>query len=91
VQQRGFVHNRGQARLQHDVLPPADAGANYREYSDALPQRGGSGLIAANRPVYVGADDQSAFREAEPALRTLWRRFHSEGKNREGQARAGMH
>jgi alkanesulfonate monooxygenase SsuD/methylene tetrahydromethanopterin reductase-like flavin-dependent oxidoreductase (luciferase family) len=48
----------------------------YAEYQDA----GGTGSVAANRPVYVGEDDESAWEEAEPALRTLWRRFQSEGK-----------
>jgi alkanesulfonate monooxygenase SsuD/methylene tetrahydromethanopterin reductase-like flavin-dependent oxidoreductase (luciferase family) len=52
----------------------------YREYSEVYRNAGGAGLIAANRPIYVGADDESAFQEAEPALRTLWRRFHREGK-----------
>jgi alkanesulfonate monooxygenase SsuD/methylene tetrahydromethanopterin reductase-like flavin-dependent oxidoreductase (luciferase family) len=52
----------------------------YRGYRDAYRAAGGQGLIAANRPIYVGADDASAFREAEPALRLLWRRFQKEGK-----------
>jgi alkanesulfonate monooxygenase SsuD/methylene tetrahydromethanopterin reductase-like flavin-dependent oxidoreductase (luciferase family) len=47
-----------------------------REYRDA----GGSRLIAANRPVFVGADDDDAFGCAEHALRLLWRRFAREGK-----------
>ena len=33
-----------------------------------------------NRPVYIGTDDATAFAEAEPALRTLLRRFRDEGK-----------
>ena len=37
-------------------------------------------MIAANRPIYVGETDEQAWSEAEPALRILWRRFHSEGK-----------
>lgn len=41
---------------------------------------GGKGSVAANRPVYVGEDDASAWAEAEPALRILWRRFVQEGK-----------
>jgi len=41
---------------------------------------GGQGSVAANRPVYVGADDASAWAEVEPALRLLWRRFVAEGK-----------
>jgi len=41
---------------------------------------GGKGSVAANRPVYVGEDDASAWAEVEPALRLLWRRFVEEGK-----------
>ena len=52
----------------------------YRQYSAAYRESGGTGLIAANRPVFVGQDDQTAFALAEPALRTLWRRFRQEGK-----------
>jgi alkanesulfonate monooxygenase SsuD/methylene tetrahydromethanopterin reductase-like flavin-dependent oxidoreductase (luciferase family) len=52
----------------------------YRDYSANYRAAGGRGLIAANRPIYVGANDASAFTEAEPALRTLWRRFLAEGK-----------
>jgi alkanesulfonate monooxygenase SsuD/methylene tetrahydromethanopterin reductase-like flavin-dependent oxidoreductase (luciferase family) len=52
----------------------------YRQYSAAYRAAGGTQLIAANRPVFVGPDDQSAFDRAEPALRTLWRRFQGEGK-----------
>ncbi len=52
----------------------------YAEYREAYLQSGGSGMIAANRPVYVGETDEQAWSEAEPALRILWRRFHSEGK-----------
>jgi hypothetical protein len=37
-------------------------------------------MIAANRPIFVGPDDATAFACAEPALRTLWRRFQQEGK-----------
>ena len=48
----------------------------YAAYRDA----GGRGHVAANRPVYVGEDDAAAWREAEPALRILWRRFVAEGK-----------
>lgn len=54
--------------------------SEYREYIAAYRQVGGHGLIAANRPVYVGRDDATALAEAEPALRLLWRRFQSEGK-----------
>jgi alkanesulfonate monooxygenase SsuD/methylene tetrahydromethanopterin reductase-like flavin-dependent oxidoreductase (luciferase family) len=52
----------------------------YRTYLDTYRAEGGSGLVAANRPVYVGVDDATAWREVEPALRTLWRRFRTEGK-----------
>jgi alkanesulfonate monooxygenase SsuD/methylene tetrahydromethanopterin reductase-like flavin-dependent oxidoreductase (luciferase family) len=52
----------------------------YRQYRIAYRAAGGTGLIAANRPVFVGPDDESAFACAEPALRTLWRRFQQEGK-----------
>jgi alkanesulfonate monooxygenase SsuD/methylene tetrahydromethanopterin reductase-like flavin-dependent oxidoreductase (luciferase family) len=54
--------------------------AQYREYRQAYIEAGGQGLIAANRPVYVGADDMSANRDAEESIRVLWRRFRSEGK-----------
>ena len=37
-------------------------------------------MLAANRPIFVGSDDETALREAEPALRILWRRFQQEGK-----------
>jgi alkanesulfonate monooxygenase SsuD/methylene tetrahydromethanopterin reductase-like flavin-dependent oxidoreductase (luciferase family) len=52
----------------------------YRQYSTAYRAAGGTGLIAANRPVFVGPDDETAFDRVEPALRTLWRRFQGEGK-----------
>jgi alkanesulfonate monooxygenase SsuD/methylene tetrahydromethanopterin reductase-like flavin-dependent oxidoreductase (luciferase family) len=52
----------------------------YRAYRAAYREAGGAGLVAANRPVYVGRDDATAYAEAEPALRTLWRRFRDEGK-----------
>lgn len=52
----------------------------YRQYRAAYQDAGGSGLIAANRPVFVGPTDREAFKQAEPALRTLWRRFRAEGK-----------
>ncbi|HEX4590006.1 MAG TPA: LLM class flavin-dependent oxidoreductase [Gemmataceae bacterium] len=53
---------------------------DYRRYVAEYRAAGGRGLIAVNRPVFVGPDDESAFALAEPALRTLWRRFRSEGK-----------
>jgi alkanesulfonate monooxygenase SsuD/methylene tetrahydromethanopterin reductase-like flavin-dependent oxidoreductase (luciferase family) len=52
----------------------------YRQYSAAYRVAGGTRLIAANRPVFVGPDDPIAFDRAEPALRILWRRFQAEGK-----------
>lgn len=52
----------------------------YRQYIRVYCEAGGTGLIAANRPVYVGPDDATARRDVEPALRTLWRRFQAEGK-----------
>jgi alkanesulfonate monooxygenase SsuD/methylene tetrahydromethanopterin reductase-like flavin-dependent oxidoreductase (luciferase family) len=52
----------------------------YNQYRAAYHAAGGKRLIAANRPVYVGPDDATAWQEAEPALRTLWRRFQREGK-----------
>jgi alkanesulfonate monooxygenase SsuD/methylene tetrahydromethanopterin reductase-like flavin-dependent oxidoreductase (luciferase family) len=52
----------------------------YSQYRAAYHSAGGCRLIAANRPVYVGEDEGAAWREAEPALRTLWRRFQGEGK-----------
>ena len=52
----------------------------YRQYAAAYRESGGTGLIAANRPVFVGPDDAAAFDLAEAALRILWRRFRQEGK-----------
>jgi alkanesulfonate monooxygenase SsuD/methylene tetrahydromethanopterin reductase-like flavin-dependent oxidoreductase (luciferase family) len=52
----------------------------YRQYVAAYRETGGTGLVAANRPVFVGPDDRAAFDIAEPALRILWRRFRQEGK-----------
>jgi alkanesulfonate monooxygenase SsuD/methylene tetrahydromethanopterin reductase-like flavin-dependent oxidoreductase (luciferase family) len=54
--------------------------AQYRQYIAAYRSAGGARLIAANRPVYVGTSDEIAAREAELALRILWRRFQREGK-----------
>lgn len=54
--------------------------AQYQQYHSVYRAAGGKGKIAANRPVFVGPDDQTAFDLAEPALRTLWRRFQQEGK-----------
>ncbi len=52
----------------------------YRGYAAAYREAGGSGRIAANRPVHVGPDDAAALARVEPALRGLWRRFRDEGK-----------
>jgi alkanesulfonate monooxygenase SsuD/methylene tetrahydromethanopterin reductase-like flavin-dependent oxidoreductase (luciferase family) len=52
----------------------------YRQYRAVYRAAGGTGLVAANRPVFVGPDDEGAFARIEPALRTLWRRFRAEGK-----------
>jgi alkanesulfonate monooxygenase SsuD/methylene tetrahydromethanopterin reductase-like flavin-dependent oxidoreductase (luciferase family) len=52
----------------------------YKLYRQTYLDAGGTGLIAANRPVSVGPDDATAMAELEPALRTLWRRFRDEGK-----------
>jgi alkanesulfonate monooxygenase SsuD/methylene tetrahydromethanopterin reductase-like flavin-dependent oxidoreductase (luciferase family) len=52
----------------------------HKEYVAAYRAAGGTGLVAMNRPVYVGRTDAAAFAEAEPALRILWRRFRAEGK-----------
>jgi alkanesulfonate monooxygenase SsuD/methylene tetrahydromethanopterin reductase-like flavin-dependent oxidoreductase (luciferase family) len=54
--------------------------AQYRDYTAVYRSVGGRGWIAANRPVFVGPDDATAFTLAEPALRILWRRFRDEGK-----------
>jgi len=54
--------------------------AQYREYRAAYREEGGRGLVAANRPVFVGPSDREALEIIEPALRTLWRRFRDEGK-----------
>ncbi len=52
----------------------------YKQYAATYRAAGGSRLIAANRPVFVGPDDGTAFDRAELALRTIWRRFQQEGK-----------
>jgi alkanesulfonate monooxygenase SsuD/methylene tetrahydromethanopterin reductase-like flavin-dependent oxidoreductase (luciferase family) len=52
----------------------------YRQYVATYREAGGIGLVAANRPVFVGPDDETAFDLAGPALRILWRRFRQEGK-----------
>jgi alkanesulfonate monooxygenase SsuD/methylene tetrahydromethanopterin reductase-like flavin-dependent oxidoreductase (luciferase family) len=55
---------------------PEQYEALYAAYRAA----GGQGSVAANRPVFVGEDDRTAWEEAEPALRILWRRFVQERK-----------
>jgi alkanesulfonate monooxygenase SsuD/methylene tetrahydromethanopterin reductase-like flavin-dependent oxidoreductase (luciferase family) len=52
----------------------------YRRYVATYREAGGTGLVSANRPVFVGPNDQAAFDLAETALRILWRRFRREGK-----------
>jgi alkanesulfonate monooxygenase SsuD/methylene tetrahydromethanopterin reductase-like flavin-dependent oxidoreductase (luciferase family) len=52
----------------------------YRELKRTYVAAGGTRMIAANRPIFVGADDESAERKLETTLRLLWRRFQSEGK-----------
>jgi alkanesulfonate monooxygenase SsuD/methylene tetrahydromethanopterin reductase-like flavin-dependent oxidoreductase (luciferase family) len=52
----------------------------HNQYIAVYRAVGGSGLIAMNRPIYVGDDDATAQAESEPALRTAWRRFQNEGK-----------
>jgi len=54
--------------------------SQYREYVAAYRASGGTGRVAANRPVIVGPDDRTAYARAEPALRSLWRRFQREGR-----------
>jgi len=52
----------------------------YRQYAEAYRAAGGKGLIAANRPVFVGPNDDAAYAMAKEALWILWRRFRTEGK-----------
>ena len=54
--------------------------AQYRQYRASYRSAGGSGRVAANRPVHVARDDGTAMERAGPALKLLWRRFRSEGK-----------
>ena len=54
--------------------------ADYRTYRAAYREAGGAGLVAANRPVFVGIDDDHAHRVGGPALRALWHRFRLDGK-----------
>ena len=69
------------ARGGHNMMfsflrTPEHYEALYATYRSA----GGRGSVAANRPLYVGADEDTAWGEAEPALRILWKRFVAEGK-----------
>jgi alkanesulfonate monooxygenase SsuD/methylene tetrahydromethanopterin reductase-like flavin-dependent oxidoreductase (luciferase family) len=71
------IAGRGGHNMMFSFLrTPEQYAALYAAYREA----GGRGRVAANRPIYVGEDDASAWAEAEPALRILWRRFQSEGK-----------
>lgn len=54
--------------------------AQYEALYEAYRAAGGRGRVAANRPIFVGEDDASAWEEAETGLRILWRRFVEEGK-----------
>ncbi len=79
------VNSVGSARIAgtsgfHMLFSHLRTPEQYRKYRDAYRESGGSGLVAANRPVFVGPDDDEAFAMIEPALRTLWRRFRDEGK-----------
>ncbi|MEP6754733.1 MAG: LLM class flavin-dependent oxidoreductase [Chthonomonadales bacterium] len=51
-----------------------------RQYSTLYRENGGSGHIALNRPIFLAESSVVAWREAEPVLRLLFRRFQSEGK-----------
>lgn len=79
------VNSAGSARIAGEIgfnmlFSHLRTPAQYRDYIATYRAAGGRGLIAANRPVYVGPDDATAWRVAEPMLRTLWRRFQREGK-----------
>lgn len=79
------VNSLGSARIAGDLgfnmlFSHLRTPEQYRDYCAAYRAAGGAGMVAANRPVFVGPDDTTAFAQAEPALRTLWRRFRQEGK-----------
>jgi alkanesulfonate monooxygenase SsuD/methylene tetrahydromethanopterin reductase-like flavin-dependent oxidoreductase (luciferase family) len=79
------VNSEGSARIAgrlrfHMLFSHLRTPEQYRRFSAAYREEGGPGLIAANRPVFVGPDDRTAFAIAEPALRTIWRRFRDERK-----------
>lgn len=79
------VNSRGSARIAGELgfnmlFSHLRTPEQYRDYTKLYHEAGGGGLVAANRPVFVGPDDETARRIAEPALRTLWRRFQREGK-----------
>lgn len=79
------VNSAGAARIAgeqgfHMLFSHLRTPSQYREYREAYREAGGTGLVAANRPVYVGPDDDAAWKVADPALRILWRRFRDEGK-----------
>jgi alkanesulfonate monooxygenase SsuD/methylene tetrahydromethanopterin reductase-like flavin-dependent oxidoreductase (luciferase family) len=71
------IAGRGGHNMMFSFLRTPEQYASLRA---AYGEAGGAGHVAANRPVSLGADDGSAWREAEPALRLLWRRFVDEGK-----------
>ena len=52
----------------------------YRAYARAYRDAGGTGKIAANRPIVIAETDEEAHDIADGAMRTLWRRFRAEGK-----------
>src|SRR5258708_35670046 len=52
----------------------------YREYRKVYAAAGGTGLVAANRPVFVGRAGGGGFEVAEPALRVLWRGVQAGGE-----------
>lgn len=52
----------------------------YEQLYAAYAAAGGRGSVAANRPVFLAEDDATAWRQAEPALRILWKRFVEEKK-----------
>lgn len=79
------VNSQGAARIAGELgfnvlFSHLRTPAQYCEYRSIYRAAGGRGLIAANRPVFVAHDDATAWRIAEAALRTLWRRFQLEGK-----------
>lgn len=71
------IAGRGQFNMMFSFLrTPEQYEALYAAYRAA----DGRGRVAANRPVYLAAEDATAWEEAEPGLRLLWKRFVEEGK-----------